>query len=196
MTRVRAQGGATLLVTLIMLIMLTLFAISAMNTGTINLKMVGNMQNKREAMDATQAVIERVLSRRDFISTPTNALASPCGGAPNTACTDLNGDGTPELTTVLSPAPVCMQARALKVSELVITPNSEDLACTTQQGQGTFAVAGAAPTGDSLCAQTVWEITAVTRTYGSTVLNSDVNVTTSQGVGVRIPALDMTTNCP
>ncbi len=195
MTRIRDQGGATLLVTLIMLIMLTLFAISAMNTGTINLKMVGNMQAKREAMDATQAVIERVVSVPNFIGTPNNALPSPCG-APNTACTDLNGDGIPELTTVLTPAPSCVAAHAIKVATLVITPNSEDLACTQAQAQGSFAVAGATPTGDSLCALTIWDITAVTRTTGSTALTSDVNVTTTQGIGVRIPVLDMVTNCP
>jgi Tfp pilus assembly protein PilX len=195
MTQVRRQSGATLLVTLIMLIMLTLFAISAMNTGTINLRMVGNMQQRSEALDATNRMIEQVLSVPTFISTPTNAIASPCG-APNTICTDMNGDGTPEFTTTLSPAPACVQARAIKVKELILQIGNEDLACVQAQAQGTFAVAGAAPTGDSLCGQTVWDITAVTRTTGATAANSEVNFTATQGVGVRVSALDMVTNCP
>lgn len=195
MTRVRRQSGATLLVTLIMLIMLTLFAISAMNTGTINLRMVGNMQARSEALDSTNRMIERVLSVPTFISTPANAIASPCG-APNTICTDLNGDGTPEFTTTLSPAPACVQARAIKVKELILQIGNEDLACVQAQAQGTFAVAGAAPTGDSLCGVTVWDITAVTRTSGATAANTEVNFTATQGVGVRVSALDMATNCP
>lgn len=195
MTSFKRQGGATLLVTLIMLIMLTLFAVSAMNTGTINLRMVGNMQARAEALDATNRIIEKVVSVPNFISTPANAVPEPCGIA-NTLCTDLNGDGIPELTTQLMPAPQCVQARAIKVKELNLQPNSEDLACSQAQAQGTFAVAGAASTGDSLCGQTVWDITAVTRTSGATAATSDVNYTATQGVGVRVSVLDMLTNCP
>jgi len=195
MTQSHRQSGATLLVTLIMLIMLTLFAVSAMNTGTLNLRMVGNMQARSEALDATNRIIEQVLSMPTFITTPSNAVASPCG-TPNTICTDLNGDGTPDLTTTLSPAPTCVQARAIKVQELVLAVGREDLACVQAQAQGTFAVAGAASTGDSLCGVTVWDITAVTRTSGATAATSDVNFTATQGVGVRVNALDMVTNCP
>lgn len=195
MTRSHRQSGATLLVTLIMLIMLTPFAISAMNTGTINLRMVGNMQARAEALDANNRIIEKVLSVPNFISTPANAVPEPCGLA-NTLCTDLNGDGVWELSTQLTPAPMCVQARAIKVKELNLQPNSEDLACAQAQAQGTFAVAGAASTGDSLCGQTVWDITAVTRTFGATAATSDVNFTATQGVGVRVSALDMLTNCP
>ena len=196
MIRSRAsQGGATLLVSLIMLVMLTLFAISAMNSSTTNLKVVGNMQARAEAQSAAQAAIETAISTPVFTSTPNNAIANPCSG-PNTLCTDLNGDGTPELTTTLLPAPACVQARPQKISELVLKPNSEDLACVQAQAQGTFGVAGAAGTGDSLCGQSVWDITAQTLATGTTASNSPVNVTVTQGVGVRVKALDLATNCP
>ena len=190
------EGGATLLISLIMLIMLTLFAISAMNTGTINLKMVGNMQVRSEAMDASQSTIESVLSTVQFINTPNDAI--PLGqvcGAPNTTCTDVNNDGVPEYTTRLVPTPACVQARPIKISELNLTPTSEDLACVQAQQQGTFGVAGAATSGDSLCGNSIWELTAQTLDTGTVAATSTVNVTVTQGIGVRIKALDLATSC-
>ena len=189
------QEGATLLVALIMLVMLTLFAISAMNTSTTNLKVVGNMQAQNEAAAAAQSAIEAAISTPIFTSNPNNAIPVPCSG-PNTLCTDLNGDGSPELTTTLVPAPACVQARPQKISELRLEPNSEDLACVQAQAQGTFGVAGASGTGDSLCGSSVWELQARTIATGATVTNSPVNVTVVQGVSVRVKALDLATNCP
>ena len=43
-TAPRAQRGATLLVALIMLVVLSLFVVSSMNTASTNLRVVGNMQ--------------------------------------------------------------------------------------------------------------------------------------------------------
>lgn len=192
----RRQRGATLIVTLVMLIMLTLFAISAMNTSTTNLQVVGNMQMRHEGLRATQEAIEATLSTTQFTETPLDAVANPCG-VQNTLCTDLNGDGVPDLTTRLTPAPACTQGRVVKVSELAISgPNSEDVGCLQAQQQGTFAVAGAQTSGDSLCGQTVWEITAQTLNSGAGTATSDVNVSATQGVGVRMKALDVASNCP
>ena len=189
----RRQGGATLLVTLIMLIMLTLFAISAMNTSTTNLMMVGNMQSRHEALDATQAAIDTVISTTKFIDTPTAALTGGCAGA-NSLCTDLNGDGNPEYTTTLTPAPACVQARAIRADELN-ADLPDDLACFVQQNPGLAAISGATTPGMSLCGQTVWEITAQTLSSGTTTSTSTVNVTATQGVGVRIKATDLANSC-
>ena len=197
MTRTqRRQQGATLLVTMIMLIMLTLFALSAMNTSITNLRMVGNMQNRAEAFDATQRTLQTVISTTRFVDFPSNAIEETCGGTANKTCTDLNGDGNWDLETVLTPAPACIQSKITKVSELTITgPNSEDVACLQAQQQGTFAVAGAQTTGDSLCGQTVWNITAVTREFNKDT-TSAVNYSITQGVGVRVRALDIAYSCP
>ena len=198
MTRTRAaQQGATLLVTMIMLIMLTLFAVSAMNTSIVNLKMVGNLQNRSMALDATQKAIETVIGSNRFIDFPGNAIEFPCGGVANTLCTDVNGDGTNDLTTRLVPNPACVQAKVTLVSELVITgPTSQDVACLQAQAQGTFAVAGAQTSGVSLCGQTVWDITAQTLQTGVAAAASDINYTATQGVSVRVPALTIATFCP
>jgi hypothetical protein len=191
----RRQRGATLIVTLIMLIMLTLFAISAMNTSTTNLQVVGNMQTRHEGLRATQEAIEAVISTPRFLATPLDAVEFPCG-VQNTLCTDLNGDGVPDLTTRLTPPPQCVQARVIKVNELSIaTPNSEDVACLQAQQQGTFAVAGASMSGESLCGQSVWEISTQTLNSGAGTATSDVNVGATQGVGVRLKAIDVPTSC-
>ena len=197
------QQGATLLLVLIMLIMLTLFAVSAMNQGTMNLKVVGNQQTRSEALDASQWMIDKVISSTQFVDSPGNAVPNPCNGTYNTLCFDLNGDGKPDYTTTLTPAPACVQARALKIGELNLktpdgkfNPQAEDVACLTMQQQGSQGIQGAAAAGNSLCATTVWEITAQTLSSGSTVANSSVNMTTTQGVSVRVKALDMAANCP
>ena len=53
----RKQGGTTLIIALIMLVLLTLFAVSSFNTANTNLKVVGNMQQKSEALNAAQEAI-------------------------------------------------------------------------------------------------------------------------------------------
>jgi hypothetical protein len=199
------QQGATLLIVLIMLIMLTLFAVSAMNTGTMNLRVVGNMQSRNEAFEASQWMIDKVISSTQFTTTPNNSIVNPCDGVPNTLCYDLNGDGAYDYTTKLVPAPACVQARPKKIGELDLKdstgkfdPAKEDVACLQAQQQGGFGIGGAQTSGDSLCADTVWEINAQTLSGdpSNTVANSSVNMTTTQVISVRVKALDMAANCP
>lgn len=182
----RRQRGTTLIVALIMLVLLTLFAVSSMNTANTNLRVVGNMQEKNEALAAAQQVLESVISTPQFIANPANAVPVPCGQA-NKACTDVTGDGVPEFTTTLlgpdaaAPAqPTCITVSPIKNQNLTLT-DPEDLGCASGQQQQ-FGVAGAV-TGDSLCANTVWEIRA--RTVSE---NTGATVTVTQGVGVRVSA--------
>jgi Tfp pilus assembly protein PilX len=183
---IRRQDGATLVIALIMLVVITLLAVSSLSTTNMNLKVVGNMQSRGEALHATQQAIETVISTPQFIANPANALLNPCGTS-NTLCTDLNGDGTPDYTTRLNPAPSCVTVKAIKASELNLS-NAEDLGCSAGQAQQ-FGVAGA-PSGESLCANTAWDITAETN---ATV--SRTRVTVTQGVVVRINADDMASTC-
>jgi Tfp pilus assembly protein PilX len=183
---IRRQDGATLVIALIMLVVITLLAVSSLSTTNMNLKVVGNMQSRGEALHATQQAIETVISTPQFIANPANALLNPCGTS-NTLCTDLNGDGTPDYTTRLNPAPSCVTVKAIKASELNLS-NTEDLGCSAGQTQQ-FGIAGA-PSGESLCANTAWDITAETN---ATV--SRTRVTVTQGVVVRINADDMASTC-
>ena len=68
-----SQRGATLIVSLIMLVVMTLFAVSAINLSSMNLKIVGNMQAQRLMEMAAQDAIERMVSTPAYFSlTPTS----------------------------------------------------------------------------------------------------------------------------
>lgn len=185
-TTMRRQAGSTLIIALIMLVLLTLFAVTSLKTSKTNLLVVGNMQVKNEALNASQESIEKVISTPQFISDPANAVINPCGAA-NTLCTDLNGDGAAEFTTTLTPQPTCVTIKPIKNQDLVLT-NPEDLGCSAGQQQQ-FGVAGAV-TGDSLCANSIWEITA--QTVGTTAAT---RVVVKQGVGVRVSTDAAGTSC-
>jgi Tfp pilus assembly protein PilX len=65
----RREHGATLVVTLIMLVMMTLFAIAAINLSGANLKVIGNMQARTASESAAQWAIEDTLSSFNWFST-------------------------------------------------------------------------------------------------------------------------------
>jgi len=198
MIRMHTQRGAVLLVALIMLVLLTLFAVSALNTSTTNLKITGNMQARSEAANAAQDAIESVISTTLFATNPANAVINPCGAA-NTLCIDKNGAKTSSATDAYyvtrlvsttaggTPTPRCISVIPIKMNELDLSV-SDDLTCAAGQQQQ-FGVKGAV-TGDSLCAQSVWEITAQT-----TSAASGATATLTQGIGIRISADDMATSC-
>lgn len=62
MTPLRHQRGATLIVGLILLVLITLVVSSGFMLSTTNLKAVGNMQYREEAIAAANAAIEEVIS--------------------------------------------------------------------------------------------------------------------------------------
>jgi hypothetical protein len=158
-------------------VLLTLFATSSFNTAKTNLMVVGNMQSTTEASNVAQQSIETVISTTQFITSPSNAVSNPCGGTPNTLCVDINGDSITDYTTVLTPQPQCVFVKPIKNSELTLT-NPEDLGCSAGQQQ-TLGVAGSS-TGESLCSNTVWEISA--KTTGTT----GASTTVIQGIGIRV----------
>jgi Tfp pilus assembly protein PilX len=82
-TGIRRQSGATLLVSLIMLVVLTLFAVTMFNLSSVNLKIVGNFQQQR----ATEAVVQQGIEQ--LMSTVTAFNATP---AASNIC--VNGTGT------------------------------------------------------------------------------------------------------
>jgi hypothetical protein len=81
----RAQRGATLVVGLIMLVLVTLMVTSAFMMSTGNLKAVGNMQFRNEAVAAANRAIELVLSS-PFTDVPTAEMIE----------VDIDGDGDPD----------------------------------------------------------------------------------------------------
>jgi Tfp pilus assembly protein PilX len=58
----RGQRGATLIVALIMLVALAMLSLWSFNSGTMNLRVVGNSQARQEVVAAAQAATEMTLS--------------------------------------------------------------------------------------------------------------------------------------
>lgn len=60
------QRGATLIITLVMLVLLTMFAVSAITLSASTSKVVGNMQAKKTVDAIAQRVIDQVISEGLF----------------------------------------------------------------------------------------------------------------------------------
>lgn len=184
----RREAGITLITALIMLVLLTLVALTSFNLGKSNLQIVSNMQQRDEARAAAREVIEETISNTRFFVTPDHILANPCEGMPNQRCVDTNGDGKTDVKVAIAPKPKCVVAPLIRNTALDMA-NSEDATCSMGSAQN-FGVAGAVD-GNSACADSVWEITAV-----ATDVETEAEVEVTQGVAVRVARDDVTNNCP
>lgn len=99
---VGAQRGATLVVGLIMLVLITLVVTSAFLLSTGNLRSVGNMQFRNEAVAAANAATEEVLNS---LLTGGSTVAPP----EQVIQVDINNDGKTDYTVTIA-APVCVRA--------------------------------------------------------------------------------------
>lgn len=96
------QHGATLIVGLIMLVLITLIVVNAFNLSSSNLKSVGNMQVRDEAVAAANQALETLLS------TPTVFKVAP---ASYEYVVNINKDSTsPRNYTALIAPPTCIRA--------------------------------------------------------------------------------------
>jgi len=192
MKLMRPQRGATLIVALIFLILLTLFAVTSFNLGKSSMQSVGNMQHRNEAMGAAQQAVEEATSTTRLFQSPTavilNGNGTCNGGAPNTKCVDVNGDGKADITVRLTPTPTCVKAQPILNSQLDPT-NPQDKGCSVQATQA-FGVAGAT-TGNSLCSDSTWEVTAVAQ---DSLTQAQYSVT--EGIGVRVSTDNVAASCP
>ncbi len=187
MTKRGTQRGMALIVGLILLALMTVMAITGFNIGRTSLDIVGNMQGRQEVIAAANSTIQEAISTTRLFQAPTAIFLAPCSGA-NTRCFDTNGDGTDDIEVELTPTPVCIQAQTIPNAALNLADANQS-GCATGVGQ-TFGIEGTA-TGSSLCANSVWEITAV-----ATDLVTEAEVVVTQGAAVRVSTDDIGTNCP
>lgn len=64
------QRGAVLFMSLIMLVILTLFVVSSINLSSADLRIVGNLQSKRIMSHSAQQAIEQVISSSAAFDAP------------------------------------------------------------------------------------------------------------------------------
>jgi type IV pilus assembly PilX-like protein len=170
----RRQRGATLLVGLIMLLLLTLHAIAAFHTSTTQLRIVGNMQDRHAAEAAANQVIASALVAGAFAADPAAVAASP-------GQVDIDGDGTDDFVVALAPA--CRSVQPLPPA--AIDADSEtDFAC----------VSGAAFGPASLCALTQWDVQA-TATIAGPGAQTGAAIEVHQGAAVRMTTTEANASC-
>lgn len=185
------QRGITLIVSLIILVLMTLLAVTSFNLSKNDLTMVGNMQQRDQATDAAREVLETTYSSTAFMDTPNNAIIGTCNGASvsNADCFDLNGDGTDDVKVALTPKPSCTMAQSILNSSLNLS-NADDLGCTVGVSNQS-GVVGVSSTGASLCANTIWELDAV-----ATDLSSGAQSSVSAGAAARTSTDNVAAACP
>jgi hypothetical protein len=145
------------------------------------------MQSRNQAVVSAQGTIEEAISTTRFFQNPTLVFLQPCAGS-NTRCYDVNADGKPDITVTLTPNPACVMAKTIPSASLDLS-NPEDLGCSIGTSQ-TFGIVGSA-SGDSLCANSVWEINAV-----AVDAITQARATVTQGVAVRVSTDSVATTCP
>lgn len=180
------QRGMTLFVALVMLVLITLLAMSTFNLGKSSIDVVNNMQSRDEGIAASRRVLDEAMSSTRFFDTPQDALANPCGQA-NVRCSDINGDSVTDIVTTLS-KPACIKVRSITTRELNLA-NEEDAGCTVSPDPLAYGRANSG-TGNSLCSDTTWEMTA---TSEDKQVQSKVDVV--QGVAMRVATANADTNC-
>lgn len=92
------QRGATLIVALVLLVLLTMVALSSLNLGKTSLTVIGNLQFREEALSSASRVIEQV-SGSAFASSP----------AAESIDVDLDGDSRTDYVVGVA-EPRCVRA--------------------------------------------------------------------------------------
>jgi hypothetical protein len=177
----RGQRGITLVVGMIMLLLMTLLAISAFQASNVNLRIAGNMQVRQEIFAAAQSAVEQALSSPAFIDTSTTV-------APATV--NLNGAG---YVVNFTPAPACTSVVDIP-SEDLNPADTDDFVCIPSGallGSGSGIFLGGPPLPPSYCSNTRWALTA-----NVADANTGAKVTLEQGVAVRVSKADALTVCP
>ena len=88
------QQGAALIVGLVMMVVLTLLAVSSMNTATLELTMARNNQEQENAFQAAETAVDIAIARKNWTTAvPTALLPTSMGGygvgQATTTCVDM-----------------------------------------------------------------------------------------------------------
>lgn len=180
------QHGATLVVGLIMLVLMTLIALSTIRLSNTNLRIVGNEQFRNEAQAAAEYALDTAANSATFASGITATSPVSVGLADYSVTVNK---------------PDCKRYRTIPKAELVASSSGVpviaegDVPCFTGTSSSPLtivyeeSIAGFA--GESLCAATLWEVQA-------TAVSTDspgTSVAMSQGIELRMTVPDAQTSC-
>ena len=170
--RPRAQRGATLLVGLILLLVMTMLALSAFNGSTVQLRVIGNSQTHQESIAAAMLALQKTLSSPNFMLNTAAVASTP-------VLVDVNQDGVADYTVAVSPA--CTSSIPYLNAQLNVN-DAEDFKCFVSQELFD---------GKSLCARTTWELEA----HASDLNHVGSSSTVYEGITVRAALEDVKNTC-
>jgi hypothetical protein len=173
MTSIARQQGATLVVSMIMLVVITVLVVFSIRSGNTNLRIAGNMQYQTEAFMATQQVIEQVIEQVKV----TEVIGQI------TAQTVTVPMGSVNYSVAVAPMGTCQMEVPILNSELNPAV-ADDVPCIeSADSDQAIRADGTLISKPSACKTQWWEINAEV-TEG----NSGVRSTQVQGLSVRAPA--------
>ena len=178
MTLPTRQEGATLVVSMIMLVVLTVLVVFSIRSGNTNLRIAGNMQHQAEAFMAAQQgieqVIEQVKATDNIALIAAQTISAPMGGV--------------TYSVAMAPMNKCIMEVPV-LNEELDTSNADDVPCIeSMDDDRAIRADGSLTTKLSACKNQLWEIQAdVTETISGTKL------TQVQGISLRAPATGI---CP
>lgn len=173
--RSRSQRGMTLLVSLIMLVVMTLFAITAIRTGNIGLKIVGNQQMQKLMESAAAQAVEQVVSNLGNFDSATTI--APTATVAQSVCVNPAANTPPVVlaTNSMTTPGVCASGIQVDVAPVRCIAAKRQSGGSLTQPMATY--------------ENTWEIVATVtdRLYGS-----GAKAVFHQGVMVRMLA----SSCP
>jgi hypothetical protein len=172
----RRQRGATLLVGMIMLVVLTLLVVFAIRSGNTNLKIAGNMQVQVEASAAIQQSIEKIIEDVKLVENFTLINTTDPKYQPSAA-------GNATYAVVIEPLNKCKVESPVPNASLD-PGKAGDVPCfESPDADKAIKADGSMTTTISACKIQQWDIEA-----SVTDVNSGAKVTQVQGISVRVPA--------
>ena len=194
--RSRRQGGAVLLIGMIMLLMITLIAVSLIRMSTRHTQVVNNEQLRTEAVSAANYALDTVLNQA-YVSATWNAykLAGTTVKV-NLGVTQAadSADGTGAMSVTVSNLN-CKRGRVLKNSELFDSSgqitDDFDKTCIVSGGGSGLLIGGSGSADKSLCGTVLWDLQA--QANDAALLSASVPVV--QGVELRALATDVDSTC-
>lgn len=172
------QRGAALLFGLVMLVLMTLFAISAFNASNVNLRVVNNVQLRQEAVVAADAAVQKVVSDRNNFHAGVTIAPIPV---------DIDGRGTKIYSATITKT--CLDYRVLPPP---YTSGNQNCAVSGRiTGGGVASAGGGSATG--LCSTINWDVGSVVNDTGTTGNNAAAEV--HQGVSTTSATSDAFAQC-
>lgn len=181
----REQRGMALLLTMVMMLVVGWLAATTFRMSTQELQVVGNRQAALRATSAAQRAIEQTISSNMFTRDPQAVAATPI-------TSDIDGDGSDDLTAMLAPIPSCIRMRPIKTLELDVAKTADRVCLQSSASLPNLVVIPGAPVsaGNSLCSATEWNVSASVNDA-----QTSTQVTVSQGVAIRVEAANANSYC-